>query len=286
MASRHTSRRLDWILGKISSTKGLQTLQVSPQGSGGFIIHQVFERCSDMAHKDIGTLFSGGTLSGGVRFGLSDLKGLFQSEQYCDSVCASTQVPQSLIWQPGFHNLSLTQPLIKYREGDPPLRPTELQSHFCDLSGEKEGLFYGLSWSSRLCDVYLWIYKPVWSLHCQPLQVKAPCTPSEKRGFREMVKIYSSVPMNCTSLMQLTLASNTWISITVLLLHYFQRGWLKPFYCKLRKAIEQFKTMKHNRLNIVLDKCQCTGRGVISLPMLQAGKKCACVEKQMASVFY
>lgn len=169
-------------------------------------------------------------------------------------MCIHTEVPQSLIWQSGFHNLSLTQPLslsagkVTHHWGQ------QRYNHiYVIFPGEKKGLFYSLSWSSRICDVYLWTYKPVWSLHCQPLQFKAPCTPSEKHGSREMVKIYSSVPMNCTSPVQLTLASNTWISIIVLLLHFFQRGWQKPFYCKHRKAIEQFRTMKHSRLNIVLD---------------------------------
>lgn len=35
--------------------------------------------------------FTGGTVSGGVTFGLSDLKGLLQSKQFYESVCTYTQ---------------------------------------------------------------------------------------------------------------------------------------------------------------------------------------------------
>lgn len=194
-----------------------------------------------------------------------------------------TEVPQSLIWQPGFHNFLLSLSVGKVTHHWGRLN----HNHNCVVfPGEKKGLFYSLSQSHRLCDISLWTYKPVWSLYCQPLQMKAPCTPSERHEFREMLKFYSLVPMNCAGPVQLTLASSTWITIIVLLSHYFQRVWLKPFYCKHRKAIEQPRTLKHNALDIVLDKCQSTGRGEISLPKLQAGKQYACVEKQMAAVFY
>lgn len=35
------------------STKGSQTLDIFAQGSGGFIIPEVFERYKDMAHRDV-----------------------------------------------------------------------------------------------------------------------------------------------------------------------------------------------------------------------------------------
>lgn len=199
-------------------------------------------------------------------------------------MCIHTEVPLSLIWQPAFQNLTLSLSVGKVTHQWSWLNynhicvifPGEKRAHFIVLAKAAGSVIFTseLTNLSEVCIV------------CQPLRLKAPCTPSERHEFKEMLKFYSSVPVNCTEPGQFTLASSTWIPIIVLLSHYFQRGCLKTFYCKYRKAIEQSRTLKHNKLDIVLDKCQCTGRGEISLPMLQAGKQCACVEKQMAAVFY
>jgi len=79
-----TREGLDWMLGKISSLKGLSNTRTGYLGK--WLGHNPWRYLRDMKMWCLGTRFSGGLGSVQLMIGLDDLKGLFQHKWFQDSI--------------------------------------------------------------------------------------------------------------------------------------------------------------------------------------------------------
>lgn len=77
MAPSCTWGGLDWTQEKFPHRKGGQAQEQAAQGSGGMTLPGVFTKCVDVVLRGMVL---------GLMVGLSELGGLFQIKQFCDSV--------------------------------------------------------------------------------------------------------------------------------------------------------------------------------------------------------